>query len=67
MTNKFLDKNGLLYLWGKIIAKIDGVYNSVQTLQSQLTDYAKKSDIPTTEETVNAVINALPTWQGGEY
>lgn len=42
----------------------DGVYNSIQ---SHLSDYAKKSDIPTTEETVAAVLEAIPTWQGGEY
>ena len=48
---------------------IEGSTNPVTSdgVQKALQNYAKSEDIPTTEETVNAVLDALPTWQGGEY
>lgn len=32
-----------------------------------LEGYAKLEDVPTVEENVAAVLEALPTWTGGEY
>ena len=65
MDNKGINGSGLAHLWGKIKAEIAAQVST--GVQKELKDYAKSEDIPTTEETVNAVLEALPTWQGGEY